>query len=86
MSRIIVKTAQKPFELKPSKSMVKICMCGLSKTQPFCDTSHKKTQDEEKNHIYSYDEKGTRQDLTAGDEAATGCCGGNGEGGCCKDK
>ena len=30
-------------------------MCGLSRNQPFCDGSHKKTKDEESGKVYAYD-------------------------------
>ena len=32
-----------------------ICRCGLSKNQPNCDGSHKKTQDEQDNKVYVYE-------------------------------
>lgn len=85
MARIVVKTAKGNFELKPQKKSVYICMCGLSKNQPFCDSSHKKTLDEKDKKIYSYDEDGKRIDLEAEeccDDEKGGCCGG----GCCQDK
>jgi len=34
-----------------------ICMCGLSKTKPFCDGQHKRTKDEEEGKTYVYDEE-----------------------------
>ena len=41
--RRIFKSDQRPFEVKPQQESVWICMCGLSKNQPFCDGSHKDT-------------------------------------------
>jgi len=38
-------------------------MCGLSKNQPFCDGSHKKTRDEEEGKIYEYDAEGHRREI-----------------------
>ena len=32
-----------------------ICMCGLSRNQPFCDGSHKKIAGEEDGKTYEYD-------------------------------
>ncbi len=73
MARIVVKTAHGPHVLTPQDKPVKLCMCGLSKNQPFCDTSHLKTLDEEDGKIYIYDEEGKRHEEEE-------CCG---EGECC---
>ncbi len=79
MARIVTKTAHGPHEVKPQKKSVWVCMCGLSKNQPFCDSSHKKTLDEKDDRIYQYDETGKRIDCETEEE---GCCGG----GCCGKK
>lgn len=63
MARKVVKTAKGPHKLLPQKKPVLICMCGLSKNQPFCDKSHIKTQDEEEGKIYEYNEKGERKEI-----------------------
>jgi len=80
MARVVVKTAKGNFELKPSDKSVHICMCGLSKNQPFCDGSHKATLDEKEDVLYQYDEKGKR--MEEHEEEEGGCCGG----GCCDKK
>ena len=82
MARLVVKTAKGPHEIKPTDKPVHICMCGLSKNQPFCDASHKATLDEKDDELYEYDKDGKRVDC--GKEEEGGCCGG----GCCggKDK
>ena len=40
-----------------------ICMCGLSKNQPYCDGSHKKTTGEEEGKTYEYDPEGHRSEV-----------------------
>jgi len=80
MARIVIKEAKGPMEVKPQKKSVFICMCGLSKNQPFCDKSHLKTKDEKEGKIYQYDKEGNREEYTC--EEDEGCCGG----GCCGNK
>ncbi|PWB38735.1 MAG: iron-binding protein [Parcubacteria group bacterium] len=63
MARIVKKTAHGPQELKMGDKNVSICMCGLSKNQPFCDGSHKRTLDEKEGVTYCYHDDGSREEL-----------------------
>lgn len=63
MARIIEKSADGPMEVKVSGESKWICMCGLSKNQPFCDGSHRKTAGEEAGKVYKYLPDGTRIEM-----------------------
>ena len=63
MVRKVIKTAKGPFEVKPQQESAWICMCGLSKNQPFCDGSHQKAADELEEKIYEYDNEGHRREV-----------------------
>lgn len=69
MPRLVKKTAHGPREVGDKM----ICMCGLSKDQPFCDSSHLKTLDEDENKHYWYDEDQNREEI--GMECDSECCG-----------
>jgi CDGSH iron-sulfur domain-containing protein 3 len=60
MSRLVKKEYKGPLKIKVGTKSISICMCGLSSNQPFCDSSHKKTADEEDNKTYAYEKEGNR--------------------------
>ena len=85
MPRVIIKTAQGPVKVTAKDGDKFICMCGLSKNQPYCDKSHLKTLDEKADSLYQYDEAGKRDELDVEDGGCEDCCGDCCEGGCDED-
>ena len=61
--RKILKSDRQPLEIKPQEKSVWICMCGLSKNQPYCDGAHKTTAGEEEGKTYEYDREGHRNEV-----------------------
>ena len=57
MARLIKHERKEPYEFaKGTELPAYICACGLSKSKPFCDGSHKKIVDESAAEIYVYDD------------------------------
>ncbi|QLG61648.1 CDGSH iron-sulfur domain-containing protein [Halorarum salinum] len=49
-------------DVDPEYGDVAVCMCGLSDERPFCDGSHRVTEDEEEGVRYRY-EDGDRKEI-----------------------
>ena len=60
--RKVLKSELRPLEIPPQEKSVWICMCGLSKNQPYCDGSHKTIAPEEEGKVYEYDAQGHRSE------------------------
>ena len=63
MARLVKKDATGPLEIKVGGESKWICMCGLSKNQPYCDGSHKQTAGEQPGKLYRYKDDGSRTEV-----------------------
>jgi CDGSH-type Zn-finger protein len=55
MARLVRHTANGPYKIEPQDlKPIFICGCGLSRTMPFCDGTHKGCRSEEPGKLYVY--------------------------------
>ena len=63
MARLAKRTLQEPSRYVIEGKEVWLCKCGLSKNQPYCDSSHKLTKGEDPGKLYWYDDAGKRYEV-----------------------
>lgn len=64
MARLVKRRQDRPFKVLLGGEEKFLCMCGLSKSQPFCDGSHKLVRGEDPEKLYWYDHAGERHTCT----------------------
>lgn len=57
MARLIRHDADGPIRIDPQDKPIFVCACGLSKTFPICDGTHKACKSEQPGTVYVYDAK-----------------------------
>lgn len=59
MARLVRHDASGPYKIDPKTwpegKMIFVCGCGLSKTMPLCDGTHKSCTSEQPGTVYVYD-------------------------------
>jgi len=55
MPRLVRFEGNGPIRIDPQDKPVFICACGLTRTFPFCDGTHKACKGEEPGKVYVYD-------------------------------
>jgi CDGSH-type Zn-finger protein len=60
MARLTRREETAPREIKIGGETKWICMCGLTRNEPFCDNSHELCKEEDEDSLYEYTETGER--------------------------
>lgn len=60
MARLTRREETSPRPIKVGGETKWICMCGLTKNEPYCDNSHELCKGEDDNTLYEYTETGER--------------------------
>ncbi len=55
MARLVRHESTGPIKIEPQEKPIFVCACGISKTFPLCDGSHKKCREEAAGCVYQYD-------------------------------
>ena len=63
MTRLVKRTPMEPTKFMIDGKEQWLCKCGLSKSQPYCDGSHKLAKGEDPGKLYWYDEAGARHEV-----------------------
>jgi len=60
MARLVKRSRNKPYEVTNGGETQYICGCGLSRTLPLCDGTHKIARAEDPSGLYWYDDEEKR--------------------------
>lgn len=64
MARLTRHEETAPRPIKVGGETKWICMCGLTKNEPYCDNSHELCKGEDEDELYEYTETGERIQIT----------------------